>query len=199
MSNDLPFPPPGYRPTPAATGGGGTGGRGWWIGGALLVLALGAAWYVGVYDTAEGKCNRGDLGACLVVYAKQSAEASASAAVVSASAAAVAASVQESEAAVAASAQASIAGMPISCTVGPGDSSHNVRITVRSSTAEQSICQQLVQSGWAAAAGVDGATQVCQMPWSNTDIMTVTDTGGQIYGQQDCQTLSAGNLPRWQP
>jgi hypothetical protein len=164
--------------------------------GALLVLGIGF-WYFGIYDTAEGRCNRGDLGACFVLYAKQSAAASASAAAASVSAALVAASIQQSEAAVAASAQASIAGMPISCTVGPGDGSHNVRIAVRSSTAEQSICQQLVQSGWAASTEVDGATQVCQLPWSNADIITVTDTGGQLYGQQDCQSLRAGNLPSW--
>lgn len=53
----------------------------------LLVLAVvGAAgyWFVTVYDTAEAKCSRGDLGACTVVAAQQAqlqAEAEAQAAV----------------------------------------------------------------------------------------------------------------------
>lgn len=34
------------------------------------VIAAGIAWYFLVYDTAEGKCNRGDLGACAVVAAE---------------------------------------------------------------------------------------------------------------------------------
>lgn len=33
-------------------------------------VAGGLAWYFLVYDTAEGKCNRGDLGACAVVAAQ---------------------------------------------------------------------------------------------------------------------------------
>jgi 4-amino-4-deoxy-L-arabinose transferase-like glycosyltransferase len=31
---------------------------------AAVLVAVG--WYFLVYDTAEGKCNRGDLGACVV-------------------------------------------------------------------------------------------------------------------------------------
>jgi hypothetical protein len=40
--------------------------------GLLLAAAVvgGLAWYFLVYDTAEGKCNRGDLGACAVVAAQ---------------------------------------------------------------------------------------------------------------------------------
>lgn len=132
------------KPT-GATGGRGTG---WWIGGVVLVLAVVAVWYFAVYDTAEGKCNRGDLGACMVVLAKQSAAASASAAVVSASAAVEAASAEASSFATS------------GCTVGPGDNSHDVRITVSdtaSASVQQDACQQLVQSGWAVATDVEGA------------------------------------------
>jgi hypothetical protein len=158
----------------------------------LLVLLLigGAIWYFGYYDTAGAKCQRGDLGACLVVYAQQSAAASASAAEASASAAAVAASVEASSFAAS------------GCIVGPGDGSHDVRITVSdtaSASVQQGACQRLVQSGWAVAGDVQGSTQVCQVVAQDGNTITVTDTGGQIYGRQDCQTLNAGQLPIWRP
>lgn len=40
---------------------------------ALLLGAaiLGALWYFQVYDTAAGKCQRGDLNACMVWQAQQ--------------------------------------------------------------------------------------------------------------------------------
>lgn len=34
---------------------------------ALVALAIVLSWWFGVYDTAQGRCNRGDLGACLMV------------------------------------------------------------------------------------------------------------------------------------
>lgn len=46
---------------------------------ALLVVALaalvvgGAVWFVNVYDTAEGRCSRGDLGACTYLAAQRAA------------------------------------------------------------------------------------------------------------------------------
>jgi hypothetical protein len=36
----------------------------------LVVVASLGFWYFGIYDTAAGKCNRGDLGACLVYEAQ---------------------------------------------------------------------------------------------------------------------------------
>jgi hypothetical protein len=35
-----------------------------------IALAI-AWWYFAVYDTAQGKCNRGDLGACVVWQSQQ--------------------------------------------------------------------------------------------------------------------------------
>lgn len=179
---------PGDRPTSNASGGSAGRGVGWWVAGGLLVLAIVAVWFFAVYDSAEGRCNRGDLGACVVVFAKQSAAASASAAVASASAAAVAASVEASSFATS------------GCTVGPGDGSHDVRITVSDSASakvQQSTCQQLIQSGWTVASDVPGATQVCQVVRQDGNTFTVTDTGGQLYGGQDCTTLNQGGLPTW--
>jgi hypothetical protein len=46
----------------------------------LLALLVGVAWYLFVYNSASGRCNRGDLGACIVLsvqQAEQSASASA--------------------------------------------------------------------------------------------------------------------------
>jgi hypothetical protein len=45
----------------------------------LLVVAIAAGgwWYITYYDTAVNKCNRGDLGACVVYEAQQRAQASA--------------------------------------------------------------------------------------------------------------------------
>lgn len=37
----------------------------------VLVVGAGAAWYFLIYDTAAGRCNRGDLGACIVWEAQQ--------------------------------------------------------------------------------------------------------------------------------
>jgi hypothetical protein len=38
---------------------------------ALGAIVYGAIWYFTVYDTAQGRCQRGDLGACAVVVANQ--------------------------------------------------------------------------------------------------------------------------------
>lgn len=35
-----------------------------------LAIAV-AVWYFGIYDTATGRCGRGDLGACFVVSSQQ--------------------------------------------------------------------------------------------------------------------------------
>jgi hypothetical protein len=35
------------------------------------LLIVGALWYFLIYDTAEGKCRRGDLGACVVWQSEQ--------------------------------------------------------------------------------------------------------------------------------
>jgi hypothetical protein len=177
VSNEPPFPgpPPGYRPTPTAP----PTGRSKWpfgVSGLLLLFGIGAAiWFFGYYDTAGAKCQRGDLGACVVYYAEQSASASASAAVVSASAATVEASAQASSFAA------------NGCTVGPGDGSHDVRTTVSdgaSSNVQASTCQHLVQLGWAVAGDVPGATQVCQTVGQDGNTITVTPVGSFMEGKR---------------
>jgi len=143
---------------------------------AVLVVA-GLIWYFGFYDTANGRCSRGDLGACLVSYAEASASASASSAN---------------------AAQQSFAAS--GCTVGPGDGSHNVRLIV-SDTASPNVqadtCNQLLLQGWAVAPDVTGATEVCQHVAQDGNTVTVTDTGGQYYGGLACQQLNQGQLPSW--
>ncbi len=74
------------------------------VAGAVLVLGL--VWYFGVYDTAQGKCNRGDMGACLVLAAQQ-AQQSANAAASQSASAAVASAEASASAAASASASAS--------------------------------------------------------------------------------------------
>lgn len=37
----------------------------------LVILVAGAWWWFGVYDTARGRCERGDLGACIVWDAQE--------------------------------------------------------------------------------------------------------------------------------
>lgn len=183
-----PPPPPDYRSTPTMPPS--TGNRPYWpwLVPAIVVAVLVAVWYFGYYDTAGAKCQRGDLGACFVYYAEQSASASAAAVAASQSAAAVQASVE--------SAQFAASG----CTVGPADGSHNVRITV-SDTAfpnvQQSTCEQLVQSGWAVSSAVDGSSQTCQIVGQDGNTITVNDTGGQYYGQQACQLLNQSTMPSW--
>ncbi len=155
------------------------------VAGAVLVVGL--VWYFAVYDTAEGRCNRGDLGACFVVYAKQSAAASVAAAAASASAAAAAASVEASIFA------------ENGCTVGPGDHSHDVRLTVSNPTSavQRDACQGLLHLGWEVAGDVPGATQVCEHVDQGGTTYTVNDTGGQYYGQRVCDQLNRGEVPSW--
>jgi hypothetical protein len=89
---------------------------------AVLVglLIAGLVWYFAVYDTAQNKCSRGDVGACIVVGGQQaeaqasaSAEAAANAAAAeaspSAAAAEASASAQQQQAQASASAEASAA------------------------------------------------------------------------------------------
>jgi hypothetical protein len=82
-------------------------------GAAGLAVVAGVIWYFAVYDTAQNKCDRGDLGACMVVAGQQAAaQASASAdAQASADAAAAQASAaaeqQQAQASASASASAS--------------------------------------------------------------------------------------------
>jgi hypothetical protein len=153
-----------------------------------LLLIVGLVWYFGYYDTSAGRCNRGDLGACLVYYAQSQASASAQAAADQASANAEAA----------AAAQSGFAAN--GCTVGPGDGSHDVRLTESdpvSPNNQASWCQQLIQQGWAVAPLVAGATQVCQHVAQDGNTITVTDTGGQYYGGLACQQVNQGQTPSW--
>jgi hypothetical protein len=45
------------------------------VAGAVVVVAV-VLWYTQVWDTPKGKCERGDLGACIVWQAQQSAPSS---------------------------------------------------------------------------------------------------------------------------
>jgi hypothetical protein len=142
-----------------------------------FLFIVGLVWYFGFYDTAAGRCNRGDLGACVVYYAQSQASASAAAA-----------EAQRSEFA------------SNGCTVGPADGSHNVRLTVSdpaSANVQQDTCNQLLQQGWAVAPLVADATQVCQHVAQDGNTITVTDTGGQYYGGLACRSLDQGQLPSW--
>jgi len=153
-----------------------------------LLLIVGLVWYFGYYDTSAGRCNRGDLGACLVYYAQSQASASAQAAADQASA--------NSQAAAAAQSGFAANG----CTVGPADGSHDVRLTesdTASSSVQADTCSQLLQQGWAVAPVVAGATQVCQHVAQDGNTITVTDTGGQYYAGLACQTLNQGQIPSW--
>ncbi len=85
----------------------------------VVLLIIGLVWYFGYYDTSAGRCNRGDLGACLIYYAQSQASASAQAAADQASANAQAA----------AAAQSGFAAN--GCTVGPGDGSHEALALAR--------------------------------------------------------------------
>jgi len=154
---------------------------------AVFVVIVGLIWYFGFYDTAAGRCNRGDLGACLVYYAQSQASASAQAAADQASANAQAA----------AAAQSGFATN--GCTVGPADGSHDVRLTESDSVSsiQEGTCNQLLQQGWAVAPEVPGATQVCQRVAPDGNTITVTDTGGQYYGGLACQSLNQDQIPSW--
>ena len=177
---EAPFPPPPeYRPTPSAPRGGGSG---WPFGvGGLLVLLLigGAIWYFGYYDTAGAKCQRGDLGACVVVYAEQSASASAAAA--SASAAAYQAQLDAIK-----------QDNPSGCTL--VYSGHDATLSVSGSDGGQT-CEAIFASdnNWVVATQpgttMDTDHQVCQLTHNNSQI-TVYDDGGRAYGTQFCN--------RWQ-
>lgn len=155
--------------------------------GVLLVGSL--IWYFGFYDTAAGKCNRGDLGACVVVAGQQAAQA---AAVASASAEAQA-SADAAARAAAAQQQADEtnkleAAMSTGCTV-VLDPNHNMRVTFIGPDSA-SGCATAMGRGWTAASRVAGASIVC----SDGSSLVVEDTGGWILGRDECQQL---NLTVW--
>jgi hypothetical protein len=133
---------------------------------AALVIG-GLIWYFGFYDTAAGRCNRGDVGACLIYYAESQASASASAAAAQ------------------------------KCVVGPGDQSHNVRLVVSGSDTAASDCGILEAHGWANDYVPSADSQVCSFTLSNGTTVVVWDSGGQDYGQQDCHVLAQNQLPNW--
>jgi hypothetical protein len=142
----------------------------------ILLLIGGAIWYFGYYDTAGAKCQRGDLGACVVLYAQQSASASAAAA--SASAAAY---------------QAQLAAIkqdnPSGCTL--VYSGHDATISVAGSDGGQT-CEAIFASdnNWVVSTQpgttMDSGHQVCQLTHNNSQVI-VYDDGGQYYGTQFCK------------
>lgn len=139
-----------------------------WAGATFLVVAIGVAiWYFGFYDTAAGRCSRGDLGACVVYYAQTQASASAAAAAAQ------------------------------KCVVGPADQSHDVRLVVSGSDAASSDCATLAANGWAPDYVPNGDTQVCSFTLSNGTTVVVWDSGGQYYGNQACHALAQNQLPNW--
>ncbi len=144
----------------------------------VLIGVIAAIWYFGFYDTAQGRCSRGDVGACVVYYATQS----------------------PSPAPPAATDAGSPAGTG-ECVVGPGDSSHNVRIEVSnpaSTNVQTSDCQSLLQNGWTGGEVVGGSQQVCQFNAQDGTAITVWDTGGQYYGHYACDHyVTQGDLPPW--
>jgi len=133
----------------------------------VVVVIGGLIWYFGFYDTATGRCSRGDLGACIVSEAQSQASASASAAAAQ------------------------------KCVVGPGDQSHNVRLVVSGSDAATSDCGILDAHGWANDYVPNVDSQVCSFTLSNGTTVVVCDSGGQDYGPQACPVLAQDQLPNW--
>jgi len=150
-----------------------------------LVIVGVLVWYFGYYDTAAAKCNRGDIGACLVVAGQQAAQA---AAVASASAVAQAS-------ADAAAAQQRVdeinrlqVDMLSGCTV-VSDPNHNMRLTYIGPNSAAN-CASAKKQGWIAANRVDGSGIVC----ADESRLVVEDTGGWALGTDLCGQL---NLPIW--
>ncbi len=134
---------------------------------AVALIVAGLIWYFGFYDTAAGKCNRGDLGACVVVAGQQAAA--------SASAAADQRSQQE-------------AAMASGCTL-VWDPNHNMRLTYIGLDRD-SNCASAKSQGWTDANRVDGSTIVC----ANTNLV-VEDTGGRDLGTNLCNQLKLAVQP----
>jgi hypothetical protein len=105
---------------------------------ALALIVAGLVWYFAVYDTAENKCSRGDLGACVVV-AGQQAEASASAAAVAEASASAAA------------AEASVAAAQASASAETSAAAHQAAVAPK----EQATCQRVGGSWGGAVCRID--------------------------------------------
>lgn len=163
---------------------------------ALLVVALAVAiaasvlWFVNVYDTAAGRCSRGDLGACTVIAAKQAAAQQA------AEAQQQAAYVQRQTDALAAEPAREQLGL---CYVRLAGRDATIRLAGEGATA---TCQAFVgiviagESSWGTAA-VPGASRiVCALPYGgiagNELTLTVLDSGGAYYGGLACHELLSG-------
>ena len=151
------------------------------------VLILGVLfWYFGYYDTAAAKCQRGDLGACVVTAAEQAAaSASASAVAASASASAQASADAAAQQAYQNSINQLYSEMASGCTVVPtADQYNNVRVTYIGPNNAVN-CQNALNTGqWIQAARVSGSSIVC---WNSA--LVVEDTGGRVLGTSMCDQL----------
>jgi len=157
------------------------------VGGFLLLVVIGVlVWYFGYYDTAQGKCNRGDFGACLVVAGQQAAaSASASAAAASASASAQASADAAAQQAYQSTVDQLRSEMASGCTVVPKEDQYNdVRVTYIGPNKDVN-CQNALKTGqWIQASRVSGSSIVC---WNNA--LVIEDTGGRLLGTQMCDQL----------
>lgn len=120
----------------------------------LALVAAGLIWYFAVYDTAENKCQRGDLGACLVVAGQQQAtQASASA---SAEAVQASASAEAAQASAAAAQQAQAAESAAASASASASAAAVAAVLAR----EQATCQH-VRGSW------DGS--ICRIDYTSPD------------------------------
>ena len=153
-----------------------------------VLLVSGLIWYVGFYDTASAKCNRGDLGACMVIAGQQaSAQASQQAAVDSANAAAEASASASAQQQLIDAANALQAAMASGCTV-VQDPNHNMRLTYIGPNSAAN-CASAKQQGWIDATRMAGSNIVCA-----NNALVVEDTGGRVLGTSLCHQF---NLAIW--
>jgi hypothetical protein len=164
------------------------------VGGLFGVIAFaGWFWFVNVYDTADGRCGRGDLEACQVLQAQRDAEAEAAAAEWEA---------QMQELIDYAAAMEDERGELGRCLLRVGG--HNATMRVSGVNAQE-IC-----NAWEGTAEVNGETIVwyktseeladtviCVIPVGDQDsedarTVTFLDTGSAYYADYFCNSITLG-------
>lgn len=157
----------------------------------VAILAIGANWYLTVYDTAIGKCNRGDPAACSVAAAQR-------AEILRRVAEGVFATSEPT--AIPVDGQATT-NYPTNQPAGPsctlGIAGHDMQVTI----GQPLTCGEFMTvfappngAQWTGpfATEAPGGKFVCEVTYAGGDVV-VLDTGGEYYGGALCQTLQAAH------
>ena len=153
---------------------------------AVAAIALVGVWYVRVYDTAEGRCERGDLDACTVLERRAAAAAQAEQdARMDEAQAAI-------QAAVAAEAERALLGQ---CFLRLADHDATIRVSGADAdvTCEWLRDPEVLGRDWQLVDHAGAEAVICTIPYGGPtgveQTLTVLDSGGATYGREQCDAF----------